>query len=837
MASIDYQEARKELLRMFADQGRNTRKIVFWYDPPQNFREDILNDSFDCCRVLLCENNEFAVKRTVEHEDPDSNYIIYIPQERPDDTENWLLDTLMYSEEYYADTVALTMRRLGLTDSDLRRVVERYSKFFSSDIRIKKLVSFITLSDEVKPHELKRAMMCVLVKAAAPTMESILTELVFDEQGARYNDLKKLGFEEHFWDTVSNDFNYDGDQTIQALIKKFMFTALLEQKADFGKLPSFYEQFILKGRGKIDAKFFIDRIKNDKRYPALQERLAEELKIDSLLVSRDIHCTEEADVFECIDMHTVETIAEGLKNGGLDYDNYEKILQARINSIWYEKHWAEYETLQSAISFFRLLDRPVPLGLSAAEYIRQYTDSVYAVDQEYRHACAAYRRIEMPIYHMEGLMDRIELTYETKYLNVIGKEFSDALAKEPEREIIGFELSDSFFRSVQKNNFKKLFVIISDGLRYEAGRELYDRFRNDSMLKGSVDIECALAPLPTETRFGMAALLPHKELSYKDKAVFADGQPTNSIAARDSILKQKNESYAAIGFETINAMSRAELRAYMADKSIVYIYHNAIDNAGEHNESHVFDVVPSAIDEIVQLTRKLFVNLQISNFIITADHGFFYRRNTIHESQKYSDIVSLHATETSKRFLLTDDPDLSVPYTNEFKLDDSMRVIVPYSYDLYKTQGGGIQYVHGGASLQEMIVPVIKLGEMRSSRTREIYDPVGVRIKSLSRKITTRSFTVEFEQYEKLEERKQAVNCETYMIDEDGNKISSEYRFIANSTGDDPSTRLTRIRIALKSMEFDRSKRYYLILKDLARPDEYIEKAPFVIDIIAFKML
>ena len=39
MSSIDYQEARKEIIKMFADDGE--RKVVFWYDPAKNFMDDI----------------------------------------------------------------------------------------------------------------------------------------------------------------------------------------------------------------------------------------------------------------------------------------------------------------------------------------------------------------------------------------------------------------------------------------------------------------------------------------------------------------------------------------------------------------------------------------------------------------------------------------------------------------------------------------------------------------------------------------------------------------------------------------------------------------------------
>ena len=225
---------------------------------------------------------------------------------------------------------------------------------------------------------------------------------------------------------------------------------------------------------------------------------------------------------------------------------------------------------------------------------------------------------------------------------------------------------------------------------------------------------------------------------------------------------------------------------------------------------------------------------------MTADHGFMYRRNEIEESQKYSNVMSLHAIEASKRFVLTDDNSMEIPYTVEFPLpevsDGQYKIITPYGYDLFKTQGSGLQYVHGGASLQETIVPVIHIGELSAAKGKEDVTPVGVRLKSITRKITNRSFTLEFEQYEKVEERKQAITCETYLVDEDGNKVSGEYRFVAASESDDVDSRSTKIRFNLMNIEFDRSKRYYLILRNIEKPDEYIAKEQFTVDILQFKM-
>ena len=121
MASIDYQGAKKEIESIF-ENSDTKRKIIFWYDAPMNFKEDIVADCFNNCKLLICDKNEFEIKKTIEHDDVDSNFLVYVPAERPIDTENWLLDILMYSDEYYADTVALTMRRLSITNTDLRKI-------------------------------------------------------------------------------------------------------------------------------------------------------------------------------------------------------------------------------------------------------------------------------------------------------------------------------------------------------------------------------------------------------------------------------------------------------------------------------------------------------------------------------------------------------------------------------------------------------------------------------------------------------------------------------------------------------------------------------------------
>lgn len=846
MASIDYQGAKTEIENIFS-KSAGKRKILFWYDAPRNFEDDIKNDTYSNCRVLICNQNEFEIKKTIEHDDLTSNFLIYIPAERPADTENWLLDILMYSEEYYADNVALTMRRLNITNSDLRKVIENHIKFFDSEERTKRLYKYININDDTSPNELQIAMMAVLTKANYNTVESVLTELVFENgEHNKYNDIKKFRFEDYLWNCICEQYNYDGDLKIDSLVKKFFFSAFVEQMASQSydvrnltlDLASFYQQFLVPEKGINDAKFFVDRIKTDERYETLQSDLATDLRIEGLISTKEIQTLQFTDIFECVDNAIIARIAESLNSGSLEFDSFERTIMNRINSMWYKKHESEYEDLLGSARFLRHLDKLVICETNTNEFIERYAEDYFKIDREYRRIVTSYRQIDTTSDEFDKLMELIDRSYQVRFLDVLGPKYSEALSKQNNWDFIGEDMSDDFYKYLQRNPAKKIFVIISDALRYEIGYEVYEKIKINKVLKGSAEIKHMISQLPSITCFGMASLLPHKTLSYINKQVLVDDMQTNGAEARDKVLKSRNPNYAAISYEDINKMTRNELRAYCADKNLVYIYHDVMDNAGEHSESKVFDVAETCIDEIVNLIKKIYNNLQTSNFYVTADHGFIYRRNEIKESNKYGNISSLQALEISKRYVITDENGLSIPNTNEFKLsrvgDGTLKVLVPWGYDLFKTPGNGLQYVHGGTSLQETIVPLIRVSELRSES--ESTRPVSVRLKSITRKITNRSFTLEFEQTEKVEEKKQPITCETYIVDGNGEKVSNEYKFVANSTSDDPETRITRIRFTLKNIQFDRNRPYFLVLKNADMDDEYIEKEQFVIDIIQFKM-
>lgn len=836
MGNIGYVEAKNEILERFASRDK---RIIFWYDQEGNFLDDIQDDDFGEVKLVIYKKNEFEIKYLIEVLDTKSKFLIYTPTERPNDKENWLLDILLYSDEYYADDVALAMRSLNLVNPYLRTVVNNHLKFFKSNERINALSKLVQLNDKMSNQELLLGMCAVIVKSKFPRIPDILKELIFDlETNEKYNSLVGFGFEDFIWNAIGEFTNYSGEQSISSLTRKFMMTGVAEttQIQDFS---SYFSQYIDKTKKTTnDALRLLDDLKFDTRYENLQEFVGKSIRLPDLIKNRGLDSLEGSDIFKYFDTHIIESILSSLDNGSLDYDFFEKIINInRSNSIWFKFYEQEYNLILSIIAFNRSIDIPFFENETPNEYIKMYTEKLYRVDQTYRHCITLLKKVESNDT-IDKIFENINLKYENVFLKKLGSNFANGLSKMDSWRFSQPTLNHFYNEVIRPISYKKMFVIISDGLRYEAAVELNEEINRDPGLKGKSVMEAIISPIPSITKFGMASLLPNHNLTYTKDDILVDEKSSQGVEKRDKILKNKNSSFAAISYSNINDFSRNELRDYMKDKTLVYIYHDEIDATGEKLENKVFEATASTIQSLLTLIKKLYNNLQISNFVVTADHGYIYRHNRINESQKYDGISKLKLLETSKRYTISHDKTV-IEDTLSFSLDylgegNNYRVILPYGYDIFKSQGGGAQYLHGGASLQEIVVPIIRISELRSSAIKENTGPVEVRIKSINRLITRRDFTVDFEQTEKVAEKKVARELISFMVDEGNNEVSGRVKFLANSESDDLSQRFTRIRFNLNNITFDKNKRYFLVLKDA---DGEILREPFTIDILGFKAI
>ena len=122
-------------------------------------------------------------------------------------------------------------------------------------------------------------------------------------------------------------------------------------------------------------------------------------------------------------------------------------------------------------------------------------------------------------------------------------------------------------------------------------------------------------------------------------------------------------------------------------------------------------------DDLLTLIKKL-AAYNASNVLITADHGFLYSDNTIQEKNlekiDESETVSTHNRYFISKLETNQDLGYSFPLSKTTKFQEDLFVTIPKSINRYRKQGVGHQFVHGGGSLQELIVPVIESSRKRS---------------------------------------------------------------------------------------------------------------------------
>jgi hypothetical protein len=250
------------------------------------------------------------------------------------------------------------------------------------------------------------------------------------------------------------------------------------------------------------------------------------------------------------------------------------------------------------------------------------------------------------------------------------------------------------------------------------------------------------------------------------------------------------------------------------------------DKAASENE--VFNACSEAIEEIFRLIKRLSGYVSAAKFFITADHGFLYKRDKLQEFDKVSYPKEI-CTYSNKRFLLT---------TEEVKEQGMMSrvlayinrlyVTTPIGADIFKVPGGGQNYVHGGSSLQEMLVPVIEL----TTNTRGVaIDYVDVILTSVTRKVTNLITYFDFIQTEKVTDTMKPRSIVAYFTTESGEKISFDVPIVANSRDDAPEKRTFREKFTLKSREYKSGDKYYLVLADANDDKNILKQYEFMIDI------
>jgi hypothetical protein len=150
----------------------------------------------------------------------------------------------------------------------------------------------------------------------------------------------------------------------------------------------------------------------------------------------------------------------------------------------------------------------------------------------------------------------------------------------------------------------------------------------------------------------------------------------------------------------------------------------------------------TVIDQLAQAVRKL-ADIGISRAVITSDHGHIYASREREEAMRIDspggDVIEIHRRCWIGRGGTTPAAAVRVAATS-LGNDSNLDFQFPKSSGVFRA-GGDLAFHHGGASLQEMVIPVITV-RSGSTRTTETSLGAQVVVTAAPSAVTTRIFTV-----------------------------------------------------------------------------------------------
>jgi uncharacterized protein (TIGR02687 family) len=829
-----------------ANQADGKKKnIVFWYDEEGEFAEDIHELYLENAKIIeLNDNNAFSIKYQLEKIEPNARYLLYSSSAKPLARDNWLLDTLNYSMEFSTDKAVLIMRDLGVKDPSLRSVFKKYMKFFSNKERYKKFASYQL--DNFTEEKVDIAVLSSLCKLTVADFEQVAKKVLtgqIERENKSLEAISSFGDVKAFWTLVEKRYGYIYDvKTLEKLIIMLLVTHLSYNLEE--DVPKTWQEFV--SPKKADCIVFVSNFMNHavdcRVYDVLADKVEEVLNVKDYVNNWDIEKYIECDTFRTFDSKIITKIVQNLLEGIQEFDKYRKHINARRTSHWFNHYRYEYEALSYAVALLQMekvIGEVIP-GQSSFELVEHYTKEFYLMDQFYRKFYLNYDQVENKEL-FSRLAEKIENTYTHWYLNELSVKWSGIVEDELllHYQIAGIPQQKDFYQDYifpYVTNDERVFVIISDALRYEVGAELLELLNKE--IRGTAEIFAMQGVVPSTTKWGMASLLPRKSMAVNEKVeVSVDGINTLGTENRQKVLLRHSKDALAIQYHDLVDMKRPEYKELLEGKKLIYIYHNEIDAVGDKSltERKVFEAVERALNEITQLVSNLVNHVSATNIFITADHGFIYRRSPLAEVDKISK-HKIQALDAGRRFILSDlaeelEDTLSISMNYLLDKGTQLKGMVPKGVIRYKVQGAGDNYVHGGVSLQEVILPVIKFKNIRKDAYKA--KKVQVKLTNISRKITNRITYLEFFQTDKVEEKKVPLKLKLYFVDEDNNRISNENIIIADSKSKSPQDRTFREKFTLKDMPYDKAKKYYLVLEDEEETVEKIyDRIPYTIDLI-----
>ena len=610
--------------------------------------------------------------------------------------------------------------------------------------------------------------------------------------------------------------NYFGGETdsevdLKYLVERIFITYLANELNN--KLPDRFKNYYLKQSDNV--QIFIDRFADSNKYQQYYDNCSStvwrDLNLNTVLKHEPAMILTKISIFEEINHLILAKLVA--KFDGKRITDYEQLLEIIDQMLDHTRNnfnggtEPEYKFLRYAAE---LLNLRVPMVDDWQDELNDYLDNSYKIDTIYRKSLLAYTNI----IDTDNYID-IKKTIDRYYGNILldssVKQWNETFDL---KEVPAKLKQERFYHNYVRDVRERVVVIFSDALRYEVAKELEEELNSDDRL--TMKMNHAITVLPSVTYMGMNVMLPHETLEWDNKTskVKVNGENAENTDSRDKLLKSYDKNNLAFQLKNVLEMSSKEIKQMITGKNVIYLYHNQIDAKGHELKTtkELVEATEKAIDEIKQAVQVLRTN-GITHIIITADHGFIYQEKPIEDKDKIDLQGQNYEGNAHLRYLITPSQISVMGVKNttmgvSLNNDDPTNVYYPVSPNEFVARSGSKNYVHGGSSIQEILIPVL---DIKATSRRSIAQPAEIKLAATTFRINNLKINLLFNQTAPISDTVLPAEYHAYFTDEDGNLISNNVTIEANRTGS-AADRTIAITITMQDMQYDLDKKYYLVI-------------------------
>lgn len=846
----------KELAKLFEAMGERGG-VVVWHDPDAEFSQAVgeleLPEGVEVLREQ--ENDLFRLKSELNGSLAGRRVLLYRPRERRLEGD-WLADVEVRAEQFSADYASIQLRELGAPDTrEMRDALRGRKAFLAKKTNVRKLCQL--RESHRTPQELDRSIMAVALGAgdAEPaTVVRTYLELAEREGAAgAFGRLEAAGVADSFGQALAAWTGFAGEAADARAVEKHVLLSALARLGLAGALKGL-EACVCVERGAFCHEVFADWLAAGDREALLEAAVSveDEAGLDARLSAAGAAPLSElslADVFPCLDAAILRRLMDMVSSGA---DASEEVLQIagrRRGLAWYGEFDCYYQGVVAAANMWRFYrEHAEGMGAQPAERIWEaYTGEWHVFDRWYRELhMALSAAIMRGSYDLDESLraccDAMERLYKGWFLAELNVRWCAAI--EPELVSQGYASGiprqvDFYMSKVDglAQSKKRAWVIVSDALRYEVAAELAERLERET--KGGCELTPMQSVLPSITKCGMAALLPHGSLALAAGSeggrgtlkVLVDGAEVPTCASRQQAIRRTHPEGVAVQYERfVGEMSRSERRELVGDADVVYVYHNVIDALGDKpgTERKVFQGCREAVDELAAAVKLIVKEFGASDVLVTADHGFLYTDQPLAESEHAgAEDVTGQIVECGRRYVVA-----AEGATSEFLMParllgaSGICGLFPRECVRVRRAGAGENYAHGGVSLQEMCVPVLHFrNRRRGSAAFEEATHAGIEAVLASNVVSNSLFSLDFLQTRPVGGKVLPAEYEVFVADSAHVPVSDVARIVADKTADSSQERTVRVGFSLRTGFSPSSGQEYPLLAKNVQTGELTELA------------